>query len=145
MTVSGEGSLEAGALMPLLQNYRAAISELRIEEGITAINNRVFWKMPELKYAALPHSLERIGCGAFDQCPKLETVEYRGSITEWDAIPKGVCFLPQQFPNELKRARSPFESRLEDAALAADGNSGLTIRAVPALIQQAGEDFEFEP
>lgn len=32
-----------------------------------------------------------------------------------------------------------------DAALAADGNSGLTIRADAALIQQAEADFEFEP
>lgn len=145
LTVSGDGILEASELMPLLQKYRADISELRIEEGITAIGNRALWQMPKLEYAVLPQSLKRIGCQALDQCPKLEVVEYRGSIAEWDAIPKGECFLPQQFPNELKRARFPFENRLEDAALAANGNSGLTIRADAALIQQAEADFEFEP
>lgn len=145
LTVSGEGALEASKLNPLLQAYRAEISEVRIEEGITAVDNRALWKMSNLKFVALPHSLNRIGSQAFDQCPKLQTVEYRGSIAEWDAIPKGECFLPQQFPNELKKARSPFEVRLENAAFTAEGNSGLTIRAEPTLIQQAVEDFEFEP
>lgn len=146
LTVSGNGSLEADELAPLLKGYRAEITELRIQEGITGIGNRALWKLPKLEYAILPHSLERIGCQALDQCPKLETVEYRGSIAEWDAIPKGERFLPQQFPNELKRASFPFEHRLENAAITAEGNSGLFIRAEPALMQQVMAAVqEFEP
>ena len=56
----------------------------------------------------LPHSLERIGSWAFDYCPQLHTVEYCGSIAEWDALEKGDCFLPEQFQNELERIDRPF-------------------------------------
>ncbi len=145
LTVSGRGTLEEGTLNPLLQRYRENISELRIEEGISALGNRVFWKMPGLEYAVLPNSLQRIGCWAMDQCPKLVTVEYHGSIPAWDAIPKGECFLPEQFKNELKRARSPFKNRLEDAALTADGERGIILHADEAVLQHTmQEEFELE-
>lgn len=152
LTVSGSGTLEASILTPALQKYRAEITELRIEDGVSAIGNRTFWKMPKLEYAVLPNTVTRIGCWALDQCPKLEKVEYRGSIAEWDAIPKGECFLPAQFPNELKRARSsPFENRLENAALAADGHSGLLslcaepAKAAPGTQRTTEAELEFEP
>ena len=149
LTVSGSGTLEESTLNSLLQRYRENISELRIEEGISTLGNRVFWKMPGLEYAVLPNSLQRIGCWAMDQCPKLVTVEYHGSIPAWDAIPKGECFLPEQFKNELERARSHFEIRLGNAALTAEGNSGLIFQAEPVLLRQASqqaqeEDFELE-
>lgn len=145
LTVSGSGTLEESTLKPLLQGYRESISELRIEEGIRALGNRVFREMQGLEYAVLPNSLQRIGCWAMDRCPKLVTVEYHGSISEWDAIPKGECFLPEQFANELKRARSPFESRLEDAALTAGGERGIILHADEAVLQHTmQEEFELE-
>lgn len=106
LSIRGSDSLKG--LPGELEPYRMHISEVRVEEGITEVGKRALWKLPELQYVSLPHTLERIGSWAFDYCPQLHTVEYCGSIAEWDALEKGDCFLPEQFQNELERADRPF-------------------------------------
>ena len=107
-SLSIRGSDFLAGLPGELDPYRRYISEVRIEEGITTLDRRALWKLPVLQYVSLPHSLERIGSWAFDYCPQLHTVEYCGSIAEWDALEKENCFLPEQFPNELERIDRPF-------------------------------------
>ena len=143
LSVNGSGSVREEDCTRALRPYRAHISELHVAEGITEIGNRSFQKMPVLQTVALPHSLQRIGHWGFDGCGKLNTIEFSGSISEWDAIKKGSCFLPKQFSDELSRAAAPFNSGLPEAASAVRTDSG-TLQLISQDVADAEEAFEEE-
>lgn len=147
LTIQGEGDISKSIISSVMKPYWENISEVRVEHGITEIGKQALWKMSNLQYAVLPNSLQRIGAWAMDCCPKLHTVEYKGSIEEWDAIRKGEAFLPEQFEHELKRAQEqhPFAPRPNHAAETVSENEcGYIIHADETLMAALVLDEEYE-
>lgn len=147
LTLRGEGRISKSTLRNVLKAYWPHISELRVREGITEIGKQALWKMPKLQMAELPHSLQRIGPWALDCCPKLKTVKFSGSISEWDAIQKGEAFLPEQFEHELRRAQEqgPFATRpIPAAETVSENECGYIIRADETLMTELVLDEEYE-
>lgn len=94
-----------------------------MEDGVTAVGDRAFYRLSALEKVWLPNSLKRLGYWAMEDTPELQEVEYTGSEAEWQSLQKGFGCLPQQFalePDDLvKESYLPVWARLD-----ADGRAG---------------------
>ena len=78
LTISGTGDMydydEWNDDTPPWYYYRDRITEVVIEQGVTAIGKDGFWKLFSLTSVQLPGSLKSIGSSAFHDCWKLESI-----------------------------------------------------------------------
>lgn len=82
LTISGTGTVEE-------QEWpRDAVQTVVVEEGITAIEEEVFYKHTDLTELTLPKSLTAIGESNFDS-GSLDTVIYNGSEPQWGLVSVG--------------------------------------------------------
>lgn len=83
LTISGEGpmpdfedkEISGGKDIPWNQ-YAESIDTIVIREGITSVGDNAFAYMFNLKKVYIPESMEVIGYGAFDWCPKLIDINF---------------------------------------------------------------------
>jgi hypothetical protein len=80
---SGLEKIGSGAFSQCLK-----IEKISIPEGIKRIEVGVFSGCAELSSVTLPKSLSVIGYKAFENCEKLQTLNYRGTQSEWRAVNK---------------------------------------------------------
>jgi hypothetical protein len=68
--------------------YCSALASFDIPEGITSIGGGAFSHTSALKSATLPKTLQAIPGYLFYQASSLSSLTYRGSMSEWKALPK---------------------------------------------------------
>lgn len=56
---------------------------------VTAIKDEAFLQNDEITSVIIPNTVISIGDEAFAKCTSLTTVEYKGTMEEWDAVSKG--------------------------------------------------------
>ena len=66
--------------------YECGMESVTIPDGVTHIESFAFSGCQFLKTVTLPRSIEYLGELSFGYCPRLETVYYYGSETDWNAI-----------------------------------------------------------
>ena len=64
------------------------LSEIVLHEGITRLEDTAFFSCENLKSITLPASLRYLGEGVFNECDKLTTIHYSGSMADWEKIEK---------------------------------------------------------
>ena len=75
LTVSGSGKAEPAAAIPDWDEQRGKITQVRLQEGVTAIGDEAFSGCGSLNTVLLPASLTMIGENAFAKCWDLNTFE----------------------------------------------------------------------
>lgn len=60
-----------------------------VKTGTLAIASNAFFDLKELCSITIPDSVISIGNKAFDNCTTLETIDFKGAKSEWNAIKKG--------------------------------------------------------
>jgi len=68
--------------------YCDGITEITIPEGVTEILEGTFCGCMSLETVCLPRSLSFIGNAAFEECESLGSIQYNGTVEEWNAIEK---------------------------------------------------------
>lgn len=58
------------------RKHREEIKKVVVSQGIRIIGMHTFYDLPNLESAIISHSVTDIRCGAFANCPKLETVKF---------------------------------------------------------------------
>ncbi|MBR0404646.1 MAG: leucine-rich repeat protein, partial [Eggerthellaceae bacterium] len=66
----------------VLKEYRGGEAHVAIPEGVTEIDNQVFWGSETLVSVAIPDGVTRIGNGAFYGCKSLTSVDVPNGVTE---------------------------------------------------------------
>ena len=77
LTVEGTGNMDANDVLhfdELPVDVRYSMRFLTISEGVTSIEKNVFMNSPLLESAVIAGSVKQIGDSAFQNCPKLKTV-----------------------------------------------------------------------
>ena len=93
LTISGTGTISTNPWY----NYRADITTVVINEGVTGINMSVFMNTPNLTSVTIPASVTSIGQQAFDGCTNLETVSgCEGMTVVGDKAFRGTKWLTDQ-------------------------------------------------
>lgn len=59
-----------------------------IENGLTSIDNRTFENCSSLSYIKIPTSIKSIGFFALYNCDSLSSINYDGTVAEWNSIKK---------------------------------------------------------
>ena len=88
LTISGVGEMEdyrTNGKQPWYSNM-AKIKKVIIEDGITSISMRAFYGASCLTEISVPASVKEIGLGAFFRCNALLTINYDGTLDEWQSI-----------------------------------------------------------
>lgn len=108
LRISGQGPIpdyQTEAARPW-QDRAEQIREVYIEDGVTAVGDRAFFRMENLEKVWLPSTVERLGLFCMEDCTALQTVEYAG---DWDRLQKGTGCLPAQFAAEpMENARDSY-------------------------------------
>jgi hypothetical protein len=65
--------------------YCDSLTDVTIPDGITSLV-QVFDGCDALNSVSLPASLTSIGVSTFSDCPKLESITFRGTVDQWNAI-----------------------------------------------------------
>ena len=96
MNIYGTGKIRENCINYCPGNYNidnkwylfdgTAINTLIIHYGLSEIDNHAFANCKKLTYVELPNTLEKIGYNIFENCPKLKTIYYNGTVTEWAKI-----------------------------------------------------------
>ena len=76
--ISGTGAISSNPWY----NYRADITSVVINNGVTGINSSVFMNTTNLKSVSIPASVSYIGQQVFDGCTNLETVSGCEGVTD---------------------------------------------------------------
>ncbi|MGN0796737.1 MAG: leucine-rich repeat protein [Christensenellales bacterium] len=63
-------------------------TSVTIQDGTTQIAGYAFWNRTELVSVDIPSSMRRISVCAFKDCTKLETINYNGTMADWNNIVK---------------------------------------------------------
>lgn len=74
-----------------IENHRAQIKRLIIEEGLASIAGTAFWGLPNLVEVQLPNTLMRIGVYAFAGCIQLKSIMIPASVVEIENFAFGRC------------------------------------------------------
>jgi len=71
-----------------------ALQTAFIENGVTEIPYESFYGCKKLSSIVIPPSVRKMDGRAFGACPSLTEVEFKGTITEWEAVEdKELCML----------------------------------------------------
>ncbi len=65
------------------------VKSVIVSDGVTEIEEAAFSLCPCLETVKLPKSLNSLGAAAFFSCGVLKTVDYDGTVEEWNAMMKG--------------------------------------------------------
>jgi len=86
MSLTGSGTLDSpikyintGALN--MNEHLERVTSVTVGEGITAIEDGVFWDLPNLETVELPSSLTKLG-NAFTYCPALASLNIPANVSE---------------------------------------------------------------
>lgn len=86
LTIAGlKGPISNFAFVALM-----SITTLEIPEGVTEIGVSSFADCENLVSITLPSTLEYIYHGAFENCGKLQRIDYNGTVEQWNRITKEV-------------------------------------------------------
>ena len=92
--ISGSASLQKVYFAPETQNFRGAvlsgcpeIEELYLPCAVR-IEYNAFSNLPSLKTVVLGNKLAFLGSGAFIRCNALQTIFFRGTLSQWEAVQK---------------------------------------------------------
>lgn len=88
LTISGVGEMEdyrSNGRQPWYSSM-TKIKKVVIEDGITSISMRAFYGASCLKEISIPASVKEISLGAFFRCNALSTINYDGTLDEWQSI-----------------------------------------------------------
>lgn len=66
----------------------SGLTEITIPSGVTSIESNVFQNCRRLAEITIPSSVTSIGANAFGGCYTLNTINYEGSQSQWNAIVK---------------------------------------------------------
>lgn len=69
---------------------RTSIERVVLPDGITSISILTFRGGRKLKTISLSSELKEIGGSAFSYCDKLERIEFRGTLSEWETVKKDI-------------------------------------------------------
>ena len=67
----------------------SSLTEIIIPDSVMWIGSYAFYGCSSLKEIIIPDSVTSIGDGAFYGCDSLTSIEFKGTVEEWDAIEKG--------------------------------------------------------
>lgn len=89
--ISGEYTVKAGTLhiAPYAFYDCANLNSIIIPNGVLSIGSAAFscsYYKSNLKSITIPETVTNIGSGAFDNCKALETVNFAGSISQWNKL-----------------------------------------------------------
>lgn len=73
----------------------SSIEEIVLPEGLENILEETFLFCTKLKKVVIPHSVKDVEYGAFDNCPYLQELVYKGTMKEWEDMLVG-CFDSEQ-------------------------------------------------
>ena len=62
----------------------SGIEEIILPEGLEYIFEETFIFCTKLKKVVIPHSVKDVEYGAFDNCPNLKELVYKGTMREWE-------------------------------------------------------------
>ena len=68
---------------------RRSITSINIPDSITTIGSDAFCSCNSLVIITIPNSVTTIGRGAFLGCNSLRSIQFNGTVEEWNAITKG--------------------------------------------------------
>jgi hypothetical protein len=71
---------------------RETLSSITLPESITSIGVGSFMGCSSLTSVVIPKNVTNIGVSAFRDCTLLNNIKFEGSMTEWEAVTKGVYF-----------------------------------------------------
>ena len=74
--------------------YCSSLTSVVIGDRVTAIGSSAFEYCSSLTSVVIPDSVTTIGSWAFSSCSSLKTINYRGTVKEWNAISKGSPYKP---------------------------------------------------
>ena len=83
-SVTFEGGLES--LGDFMFGNCTSLTEITLPDGISAIGSYTFSGCSNLTAVTIPVSVTEIRASAFYQCGRLNTINYRGSRTQWAGI-----------------------------------------------------------
>jgi len=80
----------AGSFIPTLSAFNGATSLTYIHcgNGLTELGTNAFINLTSLSHVILPSTLTTIGYNCFGGCPSLTSLDYRGTMAQWNAITK---------------------------------------------------------
>ncbi len=70
-------------------SWCSPLTSIEIPDSVTSIGDKAFYCCYGLTSITIPDSVTSIGDGAFDQCIWLAEIQFKGTVKEWQAIPKG--------------------------------------------------------
>lgn len=79
--ISKEVIIENGVLKKWPDSAVPEDGHITIPNGVTRIDNRVFWNNKKLKSISMPNTLTSIGLGAFSGCHSLQSLTIPNSVT----------------------------------------------------------------
>lgn len=91
LTIFGTGIMEEAFQHIWIENHRAQIKQLIIEEGLASIASTAFCGLPNLVEVQLPNTLMRIGVYAFSGCIQLKSIMIPASVVEIQNYAFGRC------------------------------------------------------
>lgn len=91
LTIFGTGIMEDAFQHIWIENHRAQIKRLVIEEGLASIASTAFQGLPNLVEVQLPNTLMRIGVYAFSGCIQLNSIVIPASVVEIQNFAFGRC------------------------------------------------------
>lgn len=62
-------------------------TELVVPDSVTSIGNYAFYGCSNLTEITIPAGVEALGSYTFTSCPKLEKINFKGTVAQWQAIP----------------------------------------------------------
>lgn len=69
--------------------YCSLLTSITIPKSVTSIGDRGFYHCSSLTSVTIGNGVTSIGNWAFENCSSLETINYKGTKEQWDAISKG--------------------------------------------------------
>ena len=100
LTISGTGEVTS---KPWLTDYASVIRHLKVEEGITVLEESAFYEATSLQQVSLPNSLTKIESACFEYCTGLTQIIIPDSVhTIGSAAFKGSGLKKVYLPNSLK-------------------------------------------
>ncbi len=80
------GVLYQGTTLIAYPYSKKDVTEYKIKDGTTAIANYAIWCNSTLTNVEMPNSVTSIGSGVFSDCSNMASIEYDGTMTEWENI-----------------------------------------------------------
>lgn len=91
LTIFGTGVMEDAGTHIWIENHRAQIKRIIIDEGLATIASTAFWGLPNLREVQMPNTMMRIGVYAFSGCIQLESIVIPASVVEIQDYAFGSC------------------------------------------------------